>query len=238
MELLIFFIIIGIVLRLKGRRPKQNDHPPAYTEYEEIDGNEAAGKEPVKIDYSKAYQPKYLLTQNEYYNYKKLKEYADAEGWIICPKVRILDIIEPRSGKNYKHLFRKVQSKHVDFVICDERMRIKGILELDDSSHDRIDRKERDCFVDQILTGVGYKVIHARGITETTLNPIREHVKEKTKATKKQVSPTGWAFNEETELWEPPENMKTEADKKTIRTPSYEEWKAAKQKEQDRKESN
>ena len=123
------------------------------------------------VDYSQAYQAKYLLTKNEWYEYKKLQQYAENKGWIVCPKVRVLDLIEPRKGqKNYLALINKVQSKHVDFVLCDKDLHIKAILELDDNSHDKADRQERDEFLNTILQSVGYKVIHTRGITEDTLN--------------------------------------------------------------------
>ena len=128
-----------------------------------------------KKDYSQSYQRKYLLTKNEYREYMKLRQYAAEKGLLICPKVRLLDIIEPRKGeKDYKSLFYKVQAKHVDFVICDQELRIKTVLELDDGSHEQKDRQERDAFVNQILTGVGYKVIHVRSVTESTLDGLGE----------------------------------------------------------------
>lgn len=134
----------------------------------------SAGKgnaEKGSIDYSQAYQAKYLLTKNEWYEYKKLQQYAENKGWIVCPKVRVLDLIEPRKGqKNYLALINKVQSKHVDFVLCDKDLHIKAIIELDDNSHDKADRQARDEFLNTILQSVGYKVIHTRGITEETLN--------------------------------------------------------------------
>ncbi len=130
-------------------------------------------------DYSQSYQRKYLLTKNEYREYTKLRQYTSEKDLLICPKVRMLDIIEPRKGeKDYKSLFYKVQAKHVDFVICDKDLRIKAILELDDGSHDTPDRKERDNFVDQILSSVGYKVIHVRSITESTLEGLGESKEE------------------------------------------------------------
>lgn len=133
--------------------------------------NEQGRAADSKKDYSQSYQRKYLLTKNEYREYMKLRQLAADRGLLICPKVRLLDIIEPRKGeKDYKSLFYKVQAKHVDFVICDQDLRIKAVLELDDNSHDQKDRQERDTFVDQILTSVGYKVIHVRSITETTLD--------------------------------------------------------------------
>lgn len=128
-------------------------------------------KEAKRESYANCYQRKYLLTKNEWYAHKKLKQIADAKGLIICPKVRLLDILEPRRGeKDYKSLFYKVQAKHVDFLICDQDMKIKAVLELDDNSHDQKNRKDRDSFVDEILTGVGYKVIHTRYINDDILD--------------------------------------------------------------------
>ena len=139
---------------------------------ESIENEEVSKDKSHKRDnYTDCYQAKYLLTKNEWYAHKKLKEIADAKGLIICPKVRMLDIVEPRKGeKDYKTLFYKIQAKHLDFVICDQGMHILGVLELDDSSHDQKGRQERDSFVDEVLEGVGYKVIHTRYIHENVLD--------------------------------------------------------------------
>lgn len=142
------------------------------TEFQE-DHNEIIEENSKSSDYSTCYQAKFLLSKNEWYEHKKLVKFAADKGLVVCPKVRLLDIIEPRKGeKDYKSLFYKIQAKHVDFLICDPNMHIKAIVELDDSSHDQRDRQNRDHFVDQILTSVGYKVIHTRYITENTLNGI------------------------------------------------------------------
>lgn len=150
--LLVIVIILVIVDKLLAKKEKN-------------------GKEKT-FDYSKAYQAKLLLTKNEWYEYKKLKQYTDAKNLHICPKVRLLDLVEPVKGESYMSALGKVQSKHVDFVITDQDLRIKAILELDDNSHNAENRKERDQFIDQILTSVGYKVIHTRSITEETIKDI------------------------------------------------------------------
>lgn len=124
-------------------------------------------------NYQNCYQAKYLLTKNEWYEYKKLQDIAKKYELNIFPKVRLLDIIEPQKGKkNYKTLLYKVQSKHIDFLICDKNLHIKAILELDDNSHNAKGRQKRDNFVDTILTDVGYKVIRTMSITEEILNNI------------------------------------------------------------------
>ena len=85
--------------------------------------------------------------------------------------VRLLDLIETRRGDpKYKTYSYKIQSKHVDFVICDRDLYVKAILELDDNSHNRLDRQERDDFVDYILKDVGYTVIRTKAVTDDILN--------------------------------------------------------------------
>lgn len=123
-------------------------------------------------DYTHCYQKKYLLTKNEYQAYKSLKAILDKYQMIACPKVRLLDIIEPINGDTYKGAMGKIQSKHVDFVICDKDLYVKGILELDDNSHNHPDRQERDLFVDTVLKNVGYKVVRVKAITEETITEL------------------------------------------------------------------
>lgn len=116
-----------------------------------------------KKDYSQSYQRKLLLTKNEWKNYMNMKQVLEAQNLKICPKVRLLDLIEPKKGcssKERRTLLNKIQSKHVDFTICDEKLNVLLILELDDSSHEANDRKQRDAFVDSVLIGAGYKILH------------------------------------------------------------------------------
>lgn len=157
-------------------------------------------------EYRGHYQVRELLSQNEWYAWKELTRQAAIHDLIVCPKVRLFDIVEPRHGDPHYMAYRgTIQSRHVDFVLCDKYMKIKGILELDDSSHDRYDRQERDRIVDEILLDVGYTVIHTRYITENTLDPI-----------------TG--------------GNRVEGYVRVDRTnPTFEEWKARREQEQQRK---
>ena len=124
-----------------------------------------------RINYREAYQARQLLTKREHQEYLKLKQYADARGWLICPKVRLWDLIEPKRGVAKKQtLINKIQSKHVDFVLVDQSMNVIGVLELDDKTHDRADRKDRDSFVRDALEGAGITMIQTRSITSETLD--------------------------------------------------------------------
>lgn len=134
-------------------------------------------KKSSKINYREAYQEKQLLTKREFQEYLKLKQYADARSWLICPKVRLFDLIEPKKGKGDRQtLINKIQSKHVDFILVDQEMKLIGVLELDDSTHDRADRKQRDSFVRDALEGAGITMIQTRSITQDTLNGFTQQV--------------------------------------------------------------
>lgn len=168
---MMYIILVAIIIYLVySKRKSSKNVKPISTEETQLESINNA----MPFEYTGKYQKKYLLTKNEYSEYKKLKEYANIRNLQICPKVRLLDLIEPKRGEpKYKTLFYKIQAKHVDFVICDQNLYIKAIVELDDNSHNQTDRKTRDEFVDSVLKDVGYTVIRTRSITETTLDVIK-----------------------------------------------------------------
>ncbi len=85
---------------------------------------------------------------------------------IICPKVRLLDLIRPQQGldkSTYQTAFNRVAKKHVDFVILrPEDLSVLGVIELDDRSHERQDRADRDMFVDDALQQSGIPVCRVK----------------------------------------------------------------------------
>lgn len=114
-----------------------------------------------------AYKSKWMFTQNEKPAYYKLKEIADKHGLLLFAKVRLFDLVEPVSGHpKYKTNRYRIQAKHVDFVLCKNNLVAKYVIELDDRSHDTQKGKERDQFVDTVLTSCGYNVLHTRFINE------------------------------------------------------------------------
>lgn len=131
---------------------------------------------PKDLQLADSYQSKPLFSQHEKDAYRKLKEIADKRGYMIFAKVRLLDLLEPvRKHPNYRTLFNKIQAKHVDFVLCDYDLEPYMIIELDDRSHDVPKRKERDQFVDEVLTQCGYRIIHTREITADIFNDAITH---------------------------------------------------------------
>lgn len=119
-------------------------------------------------NWDKCYEPQYLMTQNEKSQFRKILNWSKGKGLHVFTKVRLADLITPK-GNNQK-LFWKIQAKHLDFVICDENIKVKLIVELQDKSHNTPDRKERDEFVKQVLESCGYKIIQVYYITDEILN--------------------------------------------------------------------
>ena len=68
---------------------------------------------------------------------------------MICPKVGLSDIFYVSQPNQNAAFYNKINRKHVDFLLCDpQTLRPSLAIELDDSSHQRPDRIERDKFVD------------------------------------------------------------------------------------------
>jgi len=70
----------------------------------------------------------------------------------ICPKVNLADIffvVKPNENQGARG---RISQKHVDFLLCDSQsMKPLVGIELDDSSHARADRQERDALVDAVF---------------------------------------------------------------------------------------
>lgn len=106
----------------------------------------------------------YFFTKNELNFYRELAKETASLNLVLFSKVRLADIIEPREkGSTWQSQFNRIRSKHVDFVLCDlPSIKPVLVIELDDNSHDRTDRQERDSFVDKALAQADIPIIHAR----------------------------------------------------------------------------
>jgi hypothetical protein len=103
----------------------------------------------------------YLLTAAERSFYEVLRDIA-GDQLHVFPKVRLLDLLYPPKGtENRQGHMNRVMAKHVDFVLCDlQNIKPLLVIELDDSSHEREDRQERDAFVDQALEAASLPILH------------------------------------------------------------------------------
>jgi len=110
-----------------------------------------------------------FLSQAEFSFYRVLSR-AMEDRAVICPKVGLGDIffvVRQEGSQAYRN---KIDRKHVDFLICDpQTMSPRLGIELDDASHRRPDRQQRDRFVDQVFEAAGLPLV--RFAAQATYNP-------------------------------------------------------------------
>lgn len=71
---------------------------------------------------------------------------------VICPKVSLAELFFVAHGESFQTYQNKIDRKRVDFLLCDPKT-LKPVfaIELDDSSHARSVRQERDAFVEEVF---------------------------------------------------------------------------------------
>lgn len=103
-----------------------------------------------------------FLSAGEMAFYSTLKE-AVSHHATICVKVRLADIFKVKGMDSSPRATyqNRINAKHVDFLLCDSQtMRPLVGIELDDKSHQRPDRVERDEFVDQVFATCKLPLVH------------------------------------------------------------------------------
>ncbi|HUI06391.1 MAG TPA: DUF2726 domain-containing protein [Verrucomicrobiae bacterium] len=132
---------------------------------------------PDKLPYRKK---DYLLTATERSFYDVLRGIAGDQLEVFA-KVRLLDLLYlPKGTENRQSHNNRVMSKHVDFLLCDrEKLSPLLVIELDDSSHERDDRAQRDAFVDEALGAAGLPILHVTAKRSYAPNELADLIQEK-----------------------------------------------------------
>jgi predicted RNA-binding Zn-ribbon protein involved in translation (DUF1610 family) len=101
---------------------------------------------------------------------------AVSDWALICPKVSLGDLFYVKSSDHgkYRTYTNKIDRKHVDYLLCDpQTVRPTLGIELDDKSHQRPDRQERDEYVDNVFSTAKLPLIrisvkHSYSVSELT----------------------------------------------------------------------
>lgn len=111
-----------------------------------------------------SYEPRRALFSAAERSFLGVLEQAVAGHFRIMGKVRLGDLIQPAKGLSRSQrtgAWNRIHQKHVDFVLCHpDTLDVAGVVELDDVSHRRKDRSERDAFVDNALSMAGIPIVH------------------------------------------------------------------------------
>ena len=106
----------------------------------------------IKKSRYRYYAKPYIMTARENECFKMLNEIFGAK-WFVIPQVHLSALLNHKvKGQNWSAAFRHINGKSVDFVLVGkESYKIICAIELDDSTHDRADRKERDNEIERIF---------------------------------------------------------------------------------------
>ena len=100
-----------------------------------------------------------FLSTGEYSFYMVAKKVL-TDRFLICPQVPLSAIFFINVRKNYTSAFNRIARKRIDYLVCDG-LTVKPLfgIELDDKSHQRADRIERDIFVENVFEASGVPLI-------------------------------------------------------------------------------
>ena len=151
--LLVILMVFGILLIIKycTKELKQPDKAEAAETTEPVPQEE---KFPYVLN-----NP--IMSPKEKSFYRAVKPIANELGLTVFCKIRLADLLNvPKNIPKWQTWFNYIKAKHVDFVLVDNDMNIKIIIEVDDKTHNRDDRKQRDEFLDKAFKQLGLEVLH------------------------------------------------------------------------------
>ena len=151
MEIIIIIIIIII------KRNKKNKEKRKY-----------------EIPYGNFTTKSRIMTRTELQFYNELKQIVKKYNYEIFTQVALNRIIE----SNNKTGLNQIGAKSIDFVITDKYGNIKICIELDDYTHKREERIERDNLVNAIFQKANKKLLRIPIEQAFTVERIEKMIKE------------------------------------------------------------
>lgn len=106
-----------------------------------------------------------LLTRAEYGAFCWLQRAVGTRTCVFA-KVRLADLVKVKqaflSPRDRMRALGYIAQKHVDFVVATRRGDVLFALEVDDRSHCRRDRRERDAFVNEVFEMANLRLVRVR----------------------------------------------------------------------------
>lgn len=159
---MILILIIIIITNQKNSSNKNNEN---------INNTE-------HINYNTIYRPKrYVTTLTELKFYTILFEIAKELDLILFSQVSLYNIVETKY--NNQSAFNKIRSKAIDFVLVDKNTcRIKLCIELDDYTHNKTNRIERDKFVNKLFEDLEIDLIRIKASNYYNKEELKKKIEE------------------------------------------------------------
>ena len=123
----------------------------------------------------------YLTTKTELEMYKILLEICTKYNLILFTQVVLYEIVQVNEKpftREYAKYFNKICSKSIDFVIADkETTRIRLCIELDDPTHKKKKRIQRDEFIDKLFEDLQIDLLRIKTCNEYNINQIESKIR-------------------------------------------------------------
>lgn len=154
--LFVIFLIVYLLVIINDRKKK--------IEKEQMKAYEETLSDKTIVDDS--YQKAELLSAREKSFYNDIRAIAEKYNFSVLSKVRLADIVNVsedvrKQSPDWWRMFEKISQKHIDFALADKAdLDIKLLIEVDDLSHQRLDRIERDIFVDSVCEQSNIAILH------------------------------------------------------------------------------
>lgn len=117
-----------------------------------------------------------LATQNETYAYRRIMSLVDTAKYGIAPQAHLSAFLDERiRGQNWKGARASIDRKSVDFLIYElASLRPVLAIEIDDKTHDRPNRIQRDKAVESCMQSAGMRLVRLRNVYKMTDEKVRQ----------------------------------------------------------------
>ena len=130
-------------------------------------------------------KPKYQYKRKQFFMTRAEHEFYDAlitvagTDYHIFSQVHLPTILDNKVvGQDWRAAQAHINRKSVDFVLCDKAyISPKLVIELDDKSHERVDRQERDREVERILQDAGIPLLRIENHGHPNPSDLAEKIK-------------------------------------------------------------
>lgn len=130
-------------------------------------------------------KPKYKYSHKQFFLTRAEHEFYDVlvsvvgQDYYVFAQVHLPTILNHKiPNQDWRAALAHVNRKSVDFVLCDKKfISPKLAIELDDKTHEREDRKERDGIVEQIFKDAGMPLLRIENHGRFDTVKIAEQIK-------------------------------------------------------------
>lgn len=96
---------------------------------------------------------------------------------VVFGKVRVADVLRPPKGigrSSWQKAFNRISSKHFDYVICaPDTLSVLAVIELDDKSHSKGKRADRDRFLERASSAAGLPLHRFKAAATYNISQVR-----------------------------------------------------------------